>query len=219
MRRFKTLDDLPADLTGKKLLVRVDLNVPMEGAKVTDDTRLRAMLPTILELTDRGAFVLLLVALRTAKGEKRPDMSTAQLVLPVHQAARGGRFVSSRIAQGPEAQRAIATMPRVISASLKTRVFTPARKRTTPRLPRPWRRLAIIYVNDAFSAAHRAHASTEGHRPLAPELRRPRDGSRAQGAASGRSAIPSGQWRRWSAAPRSRPSSTCSVTSSPRSTI
>ena len=57
---FKTLDDLPEDLTGKKVLVRVDLNVPMEGARVTDDTRLRAMLPTVLELSDRGAIVLLL---------------------------------------------------------------------------------------------------------------------------------------------------------------
>ena len=55
MTRFKTLDDLPEDLTGKKVLVRVDLNVPMDGAKVTDDTRLRAMLPTVLELSDRGA--------------------------------------------------------------------------------------------------------------------------------------------------------------------
>src|SRR5690348_182456 len=58
--RFKTLDDLPEDLTGKRVLVRVDLNVPMDGAKVTDDTRLRAMLPTVLELSDRGAIVLLL---------------------------------------------------------------------------------------------------------------------------------------------------------------
>jgi phosphoglycerate kinase len=60
MAGFKTLDDLPEDLTGKKVLVRVDLNVPMEGARVTDDTRLKAMLPTVLELSDRGAIVLLL---------------------------------------------------------------------------------------------------------------------------------------------------------------
>jgi phosphoglycerate kinase len=60
MARFRTLDDLPEDLTGKKVLVRVDLNVPMEGARVTDNTRLRAMLPTVLELSDRAAIVLLL---------------------------------------------------------------------------------------------------------------------------------------------------------------
>jgi len=85
--RFRTLDDLPEDLTGKKLLVRVDLNVPMDGAKVTDDTRLRAMLPTVLELGDRGAIVLLLSHFGRPKGEKRPDMSTAQLVLPIHRLA------------------------------------------------------------------------------------------------------------------------------------
>ena len=72
--RFKTLDDLPEDLTGKKVLVRVDLNVPMDGARVTDDTRLRAMLPTVLELADRGAIVLLLSHFGRPKGEKRPDM-------------------------------------------------------------------------------------------------------------------------------------------------
>ncbi len=82
--RFRTLDDLPEDLTGKKVLVRVDLNVPMDGAKVTDDTRLRAMLPTVLELSDRGAIVLLLSHFGRPKGEVRPDMSTAQLVLPIH---------------------------------------------------------------------------------------------------------------------------------------
>jgi len=60
MGSFRTFDDLPEELTGKRVLVRVDLNVPMDGAKVTDDTRLRAMLPTVLELSDRGAIVLLL---------------------------------------------------------------------------------------------------------------------------------------------------------------
>src|SRR3954447_13288563 len=106
---FKTLDDLPDDLTGKKVLVRVDLNVPMDGAKVTDDTRLRAMLPTVLELSDRGAIVLLLSHFGRPKGEVRPDMSTAQLVLPIHRlAGRSVRFIED--CQGPEAKRAIGTM-------------------------------------------------------------------------------------------------------------
>src|SRR5437588_10838898 len=109
MSQFKTLDDLPDELTGKKLLVRVDLNVPMEGARVTDDTRLRAMLPTVLELSDRGAIVLLLSHFGRPKGEVRPDMSTAQLVLPMHRlSARSVRFIED--CQGPEAQRAVATM-------------------------------------------------------------------------------------------------------------
>ena len=88
VRDFKTLDDLPEDLTGKKVLVRVDLNVPMDGAKVTDDTRLRAMLPTVLELSDRGAIVLLLSHFGRPKGEIAPDMSTAQLVLADSPAVR-----------------------------------------------------------------------------------------------------------------------------------
>src|SRR4030095_13297475 len=106
---FKTLDDLPEDLTGKHVLVRVDLNVPMDGATVTDDTRLRALLPTVLELSDRGAIVLLLSHFGRPNGENRPDMSTAQLVLPLHRlTGRSVRFIED--CQGPEAQRAIATM-------------------------------------------------------------------------------------------------------------
>src|SRR4030095_11030390 len=109
MAAYKTLDALPGNLTGKRVLVRVDLNVPMDGAKVTDDTRLRAMLPTVLELSDRGAIVLLLSPFGGPKGEVRPDMSTAQLVLPIHRlAGRSVRFIED--CQGPEAQRAIATM-------------------------------------------------------------------------------------------------------------
>ena len=78
MAEFNTLDDLPDDLTGKRALVRVDLNVPMNGASIADDTRLRAMLPTVLELSDKGAIVLLLSHFGRPKGENRPDMSTAQ---------------------------------------------------------------------------------------------------------------------------------------------
>src|SRR3954465_3422553 len=107
--RLKTLDNLPEDLTGKKVLVRVDLNVPMDGARVTDDTRLRPMLPPVLELSARGAIVLLLSHFGRPKGETRPDMSTAQLVLPVHRlSGRSVRFVED--CQGLEAARAITTM-------------------------------------------------------------------------------------------------------------
>jgi phosphoglycerate kinase len=161
LSNFKTLDDLPEDLTGKKVLVRVDLNVPMDGAKVTDDTRLRAMLPTVLELSDRGAIVLLLSHFGRPKGEKRPDMSTAQLVLPVHRlAGRSVRFVED--CQGPEAERAIATMlPGNIGILENTR-FHPGEEKNDPELARAMAVLGDYYVDDAFSAAHRAHASTEG---------------------------------------------------------
>src|SRR5438552_14817201 len=80
---FKTLDDLPEELTGKKVLVRVDLNVPMQGGAVSDDTRLRAAVPTLAELSDRGAIVLLLSHFGRPKAQSRPDMTTAQLVAPL----------------------------------------------------------------------------------------------------------------------------------------
>jgi len=158
---FKTLDDLPEDLTGKKVLVRVDLNVPMDGAKVTDDTRLRSMLPTVLELSDRGAIVLLLAHFGRPKGETRPDMSTAQLVLPVHRlAGRSVRFIED--CQGPEAQRAITTMlPGNIGILENTR-FHRGEEKNDPELAKAMAALGDFYVDDAFSAAHRAHASTEG---------------------------------------------------------
>ena len=159
--RFKTLDDLPDDLIGKRVLVRVDLNVPMEGASVTDDTRLRAMLPTVLELSDRGAIVLLLSHFGRPKGETRPDMSTAQLVMPLHRlAGRSVRFIED--CQGAEAERALTTMlPGNIGILENTR-FHLGEEKNDPELARAMAALGDYYVNDAFSAAHRAHASTEG---------------------------------------------------------
>ena len=161
MSRFRTLDDLPEDLKGKRVLVRVDLNVPMDGAKVTDDTRLRAMLPTVLELSDRGAIVMLLSHFGRPRGEKRPDMSTAQLVLPIHRlAGRSVRFIEDCC--GPEAERAVTTMlPGNIGVLENTR-FHAGEEKNDPELARAMAALGDYYVDDAFSAAHRAHASTEG---------------------------------------------------------
>jgi len=161
LAKFKTLDDLPEDLTGKTVLVRVDLNVPMDGAKVTDDTRLRAMLPTVLELSDRSAMVLLLSHFGRPKGEVRPDMSTAQLVLPVHRlAGRSVRFIED--CQGPEAKRALTTMlPGNIGILENTR-FHLGEEKNDPELAKAMAALGDYYVDDSFSTAHRAHASTEG---------------------------------------------------------
>src|SRR3954464_8326435 len=159
--RFKTLDDLPEDLTGKKLLVRVDLNVPMEGARVTDDTRLRAMLPTVLELSDRGAIVLLLSHFGRPTGEVRPDVPPARLVLPIRRLrGRSVRFVED--CQGPEAERALPTMlPGNIGVLENTR-FHSGEEKNDPELAKAMAALGDYYVDDAFSAAHRAHASAEG---------------------------------------------------------
>ena len=161
MPDFKTLDDLPEDLTGKKVLVRVDLNVPMDGAKVTDDTRLRALLPTVLELSDRGAIVLLLSHFGRPRGETRPDMSTAQLVLPLHRlTGRSVRFIED--CQGPEAERALTTMLAGNIGVLENTRFHDGEETNDPALAKAMAALGDYYVDDSFSTAHRAHASTEG---------------------------------------------------------
>ncbi len=167
MPAFRTLDDLPDDLTGKRVLVRVDLNVPMNGASVADDTRLRAMLPTVLELSDKGAIVLLLSHFGRPKGENRPDMSTAQLVRPLTElTGRSVRFIED--CQGPEAARAITTMlPGNIGILENTR-FHDGEEANDPALAAGMAALGDFYVDDAFSAAHRAHASTEGVAHLLP---------------------------------------------------
>ena len=161
MSAFKTLDDLPDDLSGKRVLVRVDLNVPMDGASVTDDTRLRALLPTVLDLSDRKAIVLLLSHFGRPNGNPRPDMSTAQLVRPLAElSGRSVRFIED--CQGPEAARAITTMlPGNIGVLENTR-FHVGEETNDPELARGMAALGDYFVNDAFSAAHRAHASTEG---------------------------------------------------------
>jgi phosphoglycerate kinase len=161
MAKFKTLDDLPEDLTGKKVLVRVDLNVPMQDGAVSDDTRLRAAVPTINELSDRGAIVLLLAHFGRPKGQKRPDMSTAQLVAPLHRlTGRSVRFIED--CQGPEAERAIATMLPGNVGILENTRFHAGEEKNDPELAKAMAALGDYYVDDAFSTAHRAHASTEG---------------------------------------------------------
>ena len=167
MSSFKTLDDLPADLTGKRVLVRVDLNVPMDGASVTDDTRLRALLPTVLELSDKGAIVLLLSHFGRPKGQVRPDMSTAQLVKPLTELTdRSVRFVED--CQGPEAERAVTTMLAGNIGILENTRFHAGEEKNDLELAKGMAALGDYYVNDAFSAAHRAHASTEGVAHLLP---------------------------------------------------
>src|SRR5690349_19240346 len=132
----------------------------VDGA-VSDDTRLRAAVPTINELSDRGAIVLLLSHFGRPKGQKRPDMSTAQLVMPLHRlTGRSVRFIED--CQGPEAERAIATMlPGNIGVLENTR-FHPGEEKNDPGLAKGMAALGDYYVDDSFSTAHRAHASTEG---------------------------------------------------------
>ncbi len=166
---FQALDDLPADLTGKRVLVRADLNVPMIGARVADDTRLRAILPTIEELAGKGAIVLLLSHFGRPKGENRPDMSLAQLVMPLHRlTGRSVRFIED--CAGPEATRGVSTMlPGNVGVLENTR-FHDGEEHNDPALAQAMAALGDYYVNDAFSAAHRAHSSTEGVARLLPSF-------------------------------------------------
>jgi phosphoglycerate kinase len=166
---FKTLDDLPEELNGKRVLVRVDLNVPMQDGSVSDDTRLRAAVPTIAELSDRGAIVLLLSHFGRPKGQVRPDMSTALLVKPLWElTGRSVRFIED--CQGPEAERAISTMLPGNVGILENTRFHAGEEKNDPKLAKAMAALGDYYVNDAFSAAHRAHASTEGIAHLLPSF-------------------------------------------------
>jgi phosphoglycerate kinase len=166
---FQSLDDLPSDLTGKRVLVRVDLNVPMQDGAVSDATRLRAALPTILELSDRGAIVLLLSHSGRPKGQSRPDMSTALLVKPLTDlTGRSVRFVED--CSGEHAARAVSTMTPGSIAVLENTRFHAGEEKNDPELSQGIAALGDFYVNDAFSAAHRAHSSTEGVAHLLPSF-------------------------------------------------
>jgi phosphoglycerate kinase len=160
MTSFKTLDDL-GDATGKRALVRVDLNVPMEDGEVTDDTRMRSTLPTVSELADKGAIVLLLAHFGRPKGEKRPDMSLSRVTRAYEQVlGRPVRYVGD--CQGETALRNVADMRPGDVAILENTRFHSGEEKNDPQLVAGMAALGDLYVNDAFSAAHRAHASTEG---------------------------------------------------------
>ncbi|NIJ06906.1 phosphoglycerate kinase [Sphingomonas vulcanisoli] len=157
---FKTLDDM-GDVRGKRVLVREDLNVPMDGARVTDDTRLRAAAPTIAELSDKGAIVLVLAHFGRPKGERHPDMSLALVTNPLSDVlGREVRFIDD--CQGAEAEAAVASLQPGDIAVLENTRFHKGEETNDTALVDAMAKLGDLYVNDAFSAAHRAHASTEG---------------------------------------------------------
>ncbi|HYZ48491.1 MAG TPA: phosphoglycerate kinase [Sphingomonas sp.] len=153
---YKTLDDM-GDIRGKRVLVREDLNVPMAEGKVTDDTRLRAAAPTVSELADRGAIVLILSHFGRPKVPS-PEFSLAQLTKPFE--AVIGRPVTYIDWEGDEA--AVAALRSGDIAILENTRFFGGEEKNDPAVVERFARLGDLYVNDAFSAAHRAHASTEG---------------------------------------------------------
>ncbi|MGF1502551.1 MAG: phosphoglycerate kinase [Paracoccaceae bacterium] len=156
---FKTLDDL--DPAGRSVLTRVDLNVPLKDGRVTDATRLDAHAPTIRELGDKGARVVLLAHLGRPKGKPAPELSLAQ-ILPALETALG-RPVGFADAPEPETVAArVAEMADGEILLVENIRMHPGEEANAPDFARALAELADAYVNDAFSAAHRAHASTEG---------------------------------------------------------
>jgi phosphoglycerate kinase len=156
-RNFKTLDDM-GDITGKRVLVREDLNVPMADGKVTDDTRLRAAIQTVAELADRGAKVLVLAHFGRPKGVPSPEFSLSQVVKPFEQVL--GRSVRYIDWEGDAASVAMLNDGDI--ALLENTRFFSGEEKNDPAVVDRFASLGDLYVNDAFSAAHRAHASTEG---------------------------------------------------------
>jgi len=156
MASFRTLDDI-GEVRGRRVLVREDLNVPMADGRVTDDTRLRAAVPTVAELADRGAIVLVLAHIGRPRAPT-PDHSTARVARPFEDVlGRPVRFIDWEGAAG-----AVAALRPGDVALLENTRFLAGEETNDPQVVQRVAALGDLYVNDAFSAAHRAHASTEG---------------------------------------------------------
>jgi phosphoglycerate kinase len=153
----KTVRDI--DVSGKRVLVRADLNVPLEGGVITDDTRIRESLPTIRYLLDHGARVIVCSHLGRPKGPD-PALSLAPVAGRMANLL-GQEVLFAEDCVGAAAEEAVAAMGRHVLL-LENLRFHPGEEKNDPDFARALASLADIYVNDAFGAAHRAHASTEG---------------------------------------------------------
>ena len=162
---FKTLDD--ADLAGKRALVRVDLNVPMQEGEVSDDTRLRAAAPTIEKLRASGATVILLAHFDRPKGKRVPEMSLAPIAVALAKVL-GSPVAFADDCVGPVAAAAVAALKPGDVLLLENVRFHAGEEKNDPEFAKALAANGDLYVNDAFSAAHRAHASTEGLAHLLP---------------------------------------------------
>jgi phosphoglycerate kinase len=151
----RTLEDL--DVAGKRVFVRVDFNVPLDGERITDDTRIRAALPTIRRLRERGARLLLAAHLGRPK-DREPELSLQPA------ATRLGELLDADVALAP----ALDQVPEGDLVMLENVRYEPGETKNDPELARRYAALAEAYVDDAFGAAHRAHASTVGVAELLP---------------------------------------------------
>jgi phosphoglycerate kinase len=165
MAKFRTLDDI--DPKGKRVLLRADLNVPMKDGTIGDATRIERLAPTIRELADRGARVVVMSHFGRPKGKPEAAYSLRPLVAPLAEAiGRPVAFAEDCI--GPAAERAVKALEPGGVALLENLRFHAEEEKNDPGFAKQLAALGDLYVDDAFSAAHRAHASTEALARLLP---------------------------------------------------
>lgn len=162
---WKTLDEMT--LADKAVLVRVDLNVPLENGAVSDDTRIQRIVPTIRDILNAGGKPVLLSHFGRPKGTHQPDMSLRPLAEPLA-AAVGVPVMFCADCRGPAAQAAVAAQRPGQVVLLENSRFQPGEEKNDPDLAAAFAELGDVYCNDAFSCSHRAHASTEGVAHLLP---------------------------------------------------
>lgn len=165
MTNIRRIQDV--DVSGQRVLVRVDFNVPVKDGAVTDDTRLRSALPTVVHLAAAGASVILLAHFGRPKGQPVPEMSLEPVCQPLADLLGAPVYFCTETI-GDHAGAAVADLePGDVMLMENTR-FHAGEEANDPDFARALAELGDIYVNDAFSAAHRAHASTEGVAQLLP---------------------------------------------------
>jgi phosphoglycerate kinase len=162
---FRTLDGV--DVAGKRVLLRADLNVPLRDGKITDLTRIERLCPTIRELAAKGAKVIVCSHFGRPKGKRVPDMSLGPVAAALGQVL-GQRVRFAEDCVGVVAEQAVVRMAPGDILLLENTRYHAAEEKNDPVFAAELAKLADIYVNDAFSAAHRAHASTEGVAHLLP---------------------------------------------------
>ena len=165
MARFNTIDDL--DMDGKVVLTRVDLNVPVENGQVTDATRIEKIVPTVKDIQGRGGIPVLLAHFDRPKGQRVEAMSLKQIV-PALEAALGQPVKFADEAIGGPAKRAVAGLEKGDVLLMENTRFYPGEEANDPTFVASLAALGSVFVNDAFSAAHRAHGSTEGLARMMP---------------------------------------------------
>jgi phosphoglycerate kinase len=162
---FRTLDGVA--VAGKRVLLRADLNVPVRDGKITDLTRLERLCPTIRELSAAGARVIVASHFDRPKGKRVPSMSLAPVATALGQVL-GRKVIFAEDCIGLPAQQAVERLRDGDVLVLENTRFYPGEEKNDPAFAADLAKLADLYVNDAFSAAHRAHASTEGVAKLLP---------------------------------------------------